>query len=62
MNNNNTTQTVSQIDYYECECSEDKKYQLVFDGADTGQYAVVYCQKCFDSDDKQFMVSMEELS
>ncbi len=61
MTNNSTNQIVSQTDYYECECLEDKKYRVVFDGDSTGNYVVVYCQKCYDSDDKQFMISSEEL-
>ena len=46
---------------FECECLEDKKYRIVFDSADAGQYFVEYCQKCYDQDDKQFLVSQEEL-
>lgn len=46
---------------YECECADKKKYKLVFDGATIGKYAVEYCQRCYDSDDKQFLVSTEEL-
>lgn len=45
---------------FECECIEDKKYRLVFDDG-SKPYVVEYCQKCFDQDDKQFMLSMEEL-
>jgi len=44
---------------YECECLEKKKFRIVFDGDSTGNYIVEYCQKCFDSDDKQFMISTE---
>lgn len=47
---------------HECECPDKKKYRVIFDGAYVGRYAVEYCQKCYDSDDKQFMISMEELS
>ncbi len=46
---------------YECECDDDKKFRVVFDGDSTGNYIIEYCEKCYDSDDKQFMVSMEEL-
>ncbi len=46
---------------YECDCTEDKKYKVIFDGDTTGVYSVDYCQKCFDSDDKQFILSMEVL-
>jgi hypothetical protein len=61
MTNNSANQAVLQTDYYECKCSEDKKYRVVFDGANTGQYVVEYCQNCFDQDDKQHMISMEGL-
>lgn len=46
---------------FECECLENKKYRVVFDGASTGNYVVEYCQKCYDQDDKQFLVSTEVL-
>ena len=59
MTNNSPNQVVSQTDYYECECLENKKYKIVFDGAETGQYVVEYCEKCYNSDDKQFMISTE---
>lgn len=48
-----------QQDTYECECLENKKYRVVFDGAQIGQYVVEYCQKCFDQDDKAFLIRME---
>jgi len=44
---------------YECECPDKKKYRVIFDGASIGKYAIKYCQKCYDSDDKQFMISEE---
>ena len=53
------TQNVSDTAEYECDCSEEKRYRITFDGGDSGNYLVEYCQKCFDSDDKQFMISME---
>ena len=33
----------------------------MFDGGSTGNYIVEYCQRCYDEDDKQFMISVEEL-
>ncbi len=47
---------------YECNCSEDKKFRITFDGDSTGNYVIEYCEKCYASDDHQFMVSMEMLS
>lgn len=58
---NETQETVKPEDIFECECEEDKKYRVAFDGASTGQYVVEFCQKCYDQDDKQFMLSMEVL-
>lgn len=55
------TESVSNTIEYECECAEEKKYRVVFDGDITGNYIVDYCQKCYDSDDKQFMISTEVL-
>ena len=49
------------VPIFECNCEDTKKYQLKFDGGDSGQYFVAYCQKCYDSDDKQFMISMERV-
>lgn len=50
-----------QLPSFECECENDKKYRLKFDGDDSGNYEVKYCQKCYDQDDKQFMISTEVL-
>ncbi len=49
------------ISVFECNCENEKKYSLTFDGADSGNYIIEYCERCYDSDDKQFMVSMEML-
>lgn len=56
------TESISECAEYECECLEDKKYRLVFDGDSTGIYSILYCQSCYDSDDKQFMILMEVMS
>jgi len=47
---------------YECICKDKKKYRLVFHGGDSGNYFVEYCQNCYDSDDKEFMISEEGLA
>jgi hypothetical protein len=57
----NPTSSTPKIAEYECECLDDKKFIVVFDGDSTGNYIIEYCQKCYDSDDKQFMISMEIL-
>ena len=55
------TENVSNTIEYECECTEEKKYRVLFDGDSTGNYIVEYCQRCYDLDDKQFMISEEGL-
>lgn len=57
----NSTGLKPEFTDYECECLEEKKFRVVFDGDSTGKYSIDYCQKCYDQDDKLFMVSMEEL-
>ncbi|MCV0410100.1 hypothetical protein [Nitrosopumilus sp.] len=54
------SQKQEPIVQYECECESEKRFRITFDGGDTGDYSVEYCQSCFDKDDKQFMISMEE--
>ena len=54
-------ENVSEIIEYECNCTEDKKFRVVFDGGSTGNYIVDFCKKCYDENDKQFMISVEEL-
>lgn len=44
---------------FQCECTIDKKFRLVFDGGQTGAYCVEYCQVCFDNDDKEFLILTE---
>lgn len=57
MNRNTSTTTE-----YECNCTEEKKFRVVFDGGESGNYIVEYCQKCYDADDRQFMISGEGLA
>ena len=47
------------ISSFKCNCENEKKYYLIFDSGDLENYSVEYCQECYDSDDKQFMISME---
>jgi len=57
----NSTGLTPEFTEYECECLEDKKFRVVFDGGSTGNYSIEYCQKCFDQEDNEFMISVEEL-
>jgi hypothetical protein len=48
---------------YICECADKKMYRVMFDGGEhIGNYVAEYCQKCYDSDDKQFMICEERIS
>ena len=58
MTSHNTPQS-TELTEFACFCKEEKKFQIEFDGGDSGNYIVKYCQKCFDSDDKVFMISFE---
>jgi len=52
----------TSVTSYRCRCSEAKQYKVLFDGGDDGwDYVGLLCQKCYDSDDKQFMISMETI-
>ena len=46
---------------YECYCDNEKHIRVVFDGGYDDRDTVEYCQKCFDQEDNEFMISMEEL-
>ena len=58
----NLTQITPEFVEYECECSDSKKFRITFDGASTGNYIIDYCQRCYESDDKQFMILTEALN
>ena len=42
-----------------CNCQEDKKFRLTFDGASTGLYQIEYCKACYDNDDRKFLIKEE---
>ncbi len=46
---------------YECNCKKQKKFRVVYDGGFDEKFTVEYCQKCYDQDNKQFMISMERV-
>ncbi len=45
----------------ECYCDNEKKIRTVQDGGFGDKFIVEYCQKCYDSDDRQYEISMEML-
>ena len=62
LNNETLDDIANSEDILECECLEDKKFRVVFDGDDTGNYIVEFCQRCYDQEDKQYIISMEVIS
>jgi len=50
-----------EVIVYQCDCDDEKQIRVVYDGGFDEKYTVEYCKKCYDSDDKQFMISAEEL-
>lgn len=54
--------TEKQIPVFACKCEELRVIRILFDGGDHGNYTIEYCQKCYDSDDKQFLISEERFS
>jgi len=44
------------------ELSKINRKNITFDGGDSENYIAGYFQKCYDSDDKQFMISMEAVA
>lgn len=46
---------------FECLCIHPKKYRVIFDGGQTGQYSVEMCENCFEKDDKKYSISIEKL-
>ena len=61
MNYNTDKKSNVAISVFECDCDNGKKYRLTFDGGDSGNYIIEYCQNCYDFDDKQFMLFTEEI-
>lgn len=55
------SQKPEQVIEFECECTSEKRIRAIFDGGNSGYYSVDYCQSCFDGDDKQFLISMENI-
>lgn len=47
---------MSSFVFLECKCSEEKKHRLTFDGGVSGQYTVDVCEKCYQKEDKEFLI------
>jgi len=50
----------SLVSYY-CECTEPRVFRLTFRGGSSGNFELECCQKCYDEDDKQFMIKEERI-
>ncbi len=46
---------------YQCDCNDEKRIRVVYDGGFDGKYTIEFCQNCYDEEDKEFMISMEEI-
>lgn len=51
----------SQV-FLECKCAEEKKYRLVFDGGTSGQYMIDVCERCYQEDDKKFLLKEDKVT
>lgn len=43
---------------YKCDCDEQKTIKVVYDCGFDEKFVVEYCQKCYEQEDKKFMLSM----
>ena len=50
------------VPVFACECKEPQVYRLKFSGGSDGDYIIEYCQRCYDNDDKQFLMSEDRIS
>jgi len=47
---------------YECTCDYQKNIRVVYDGGFDEKFTVEYCERCYEQEDKEFVISMERLS
>ncbi len=57
----NINDSVLKNSIFTCNCIEQKTIKVTFDGGLSGNYIIEYCQMCFDQDDKQFLINVEQL-
>lgn len=50
----------SLVTYY-CECIDSRVYRLTFCGGSSGNYLLECCQKCYDENDKKFLLKEEKI-
>ena len=53
-------QTRSQVTYY-CECTDPRIYRLTYNGGSSEIFSFECCQKCYDEEDKKFMIEQERI-
>lgn len=46
---------------FRCKCGETKTHCLTYDGGSSGQYVLELCQSCYSEEDRQFVISEEEI-
>lgn len=49
------------ISTFICTCNNQKTHRLIFDGGSAGQYAVELCNRCYQQQEKRFLISEELL-
>lgn len=47
---------------FHCPCKEKKSHRLVFDGGSSGNYQVELCSKCYENQDKKFLINEENIA
>ena len=47
---------------HECNCNDKKIIRVVHDGGFGDKFIAEYCQKCYERESKEFMISTEVIS
>ena len=53
---------ISNMPVYACACVGTKRHHLTFDGGSSGSYVLALCDKCYDDEDKLFLISEEKMN
>ncbi|MGQ0795654.1 MAG: hypothetical protein ACT4N5_05680 [Nitrosopumilaceae archaeon] len=44
-----------------CKCKAGKQYRLWIDGGSSGNYILEFCENCFDTEGKEFLLKEEKI-
>ena len=47
---------------FRCKCKKSKTNRVILDGGSEGHYAVELCPKCYEDQDKKFLIKEEVIS